>query len=214
MRRVAAGGRASREAIELAAARVRLLPPQALLSRLDQRFGLLTGGARDLPERQRTLRNSLDWSFGLLSAADQSLFARLGVFAGTFSLSAGEAVGADSAGEDQARGSGQVMDTLGSLVEASLVRPDARGGQPRFSLLETIRAYALERLRADGDWVQARDRHAGYFLAYAKPAATALAGPGQLAWLDRLETEHDNMWAAMSGWWTTARSNRPCTCSW
>jgi predicted ATPase len=185
-------------AIELAAARVRMLPPQALLSRLDQRFSLLTGGARDLPERQRTLRNSLDWSFGLLSAAEQALFARLGVFAGTFSLSAAEAVGADSADEEQPQGAGPVMDTLGSLVDASLVRPERRAGQPRFSLLETIREYALDRLREDGNWVQAHERHAGYFLAYAEPDAADLAGPRQLAWLDRLETEHDNLWAAMS----------------
>jgi predicted ATPase len=185
-------------AIELAAAWVRLLPPQALLSRLDQRFSLLTGGARDLPERQRTLRNSLDWSFGLLSAAEQALFTRLGVFAGTFSLSAAEAVGAEPADGDQAQRAGQVMNTLGSLVEASLVRPETRGGQPRFSLLETIRDYALERLHENGNWVQAHDRHAAYFLADAEPGAAALAGPGQLAWLDRLETEHDNMWAAMS----------------
>jgi len=151
-----------------------------------------------LPERQRTLRDSLDWSFGLLSAAEQALFARLGVFAGSFSLSAAETVGADSADEDQAPGSGQVMDTLGSLVDASLVRAETRGGQPRFSLLETIREYALERLRQDGNWVQARDRHAAYFLALAEPAAAALAGPEQLAWLGRLETEHGNLWAAMS----------------
>jgi predicted ATPase len=185
-------------AIELAAARIRLLPPQAQLSRLDDMFSLLTGGARNLPERQRTLRNSLDWSFGLLSAAEQALFARLGVFAGTFSLPAAEAVGADSAAEDQAQGPGQVIDTLGSLVDASLVRPETPGGQPRFSLLETIREYAVDRLHEDGNWVQAHDRHAAYFLAYAEPAAADLAGPGQLAWLDRLETEHDNLWAAMS----------------
>src|SRR5580704_8977813 len=197
-------------AIELAAARVRLLPPQALASRLDERFSLLTGGARDLPERQRTLRNTLGWSFGLLSAGEQALFAWLGVFAGSFSLPAAEAVGAGSPQEGQAGRPGQVMDTLGALVDSSLVRPQARRGEPRFSLLETIREYALERLREGGDWVQAHDRHAAYFLALAEPAAAELAGPGQLAWLDRLETEHDNLWAAMSGWWTTARSNRPC----
>jgi len=185
-------------AIELAAARVRLLPPQVLLARLDQRFSLLTGGARDLPERQRTLRNSLDWSFGLLPTAEQTLFARLGVFAGSFSLSAAQAVGADCADEAQAPEPGQVMDTLGSLVDASLVRAETRGGQPRYSLLETIRQYALERLRQDGNWVQAHDRHAAYYLALAEPAAAALAGTEQLAWLDRLETEHDNLWAAMS----------------
>jgi predicted ATPase len=185
-------------AIELAAARVRLLPPQALASRLDERFSLLTGGARDLPERQRTLRNTLGWSFGLLSAGEQALFAWLGVFAGSFSLPAAEAVGAGSPQEGQAGRPGQVMDTLGALVDSSLVRPQTRRGEPRFSLLETIREYALERLRGSGDWVQAHDRHAAYFLALAEPAAAELAGPGQLAWLDRLETEHDNLWAAMS----------------
>jgi len=109
-------------AIELAAARVRLLPPQALASRLDQRFSVLTGGARDLPERQRTLKNTLDWSFGLLSAGEQALFDRLGVFAGPFSLLAAEAVGAGSPGEGQAPW--QVMETLGSLVDSSLVRAE------------------------------------------------------------------------------------------
>ena len=184
-------------AVELAAARVRLLPPQALLSRLDERFSLLTGGARDLPERQQTLRNTLDWSFGLLPVSERELFARLGVFAGSFGLPAAEAIGAGSPDQGQAGRPGQVMDTLGALVDSSLVRSDTRGGEPRFSLLETIREYALDRLR-DGDWVQAHDRHAAYFRALAEPAAGDLAGPGQLAWLDRLETEHDNLLAAVS----------------
>ena len=183
-------------AIELAAARIRLLPPQALASRLDQRFSLLTGGARDLPERQRTLRNTLDWSFDLLSAGEQALFARLGVFAGPFSLPAAEAVWAPD--EGRASGPGPVMETLGSLVDSSLVRAETRGGEPRFSLLETIRDYALERLAGGGDWVAAHDRHAAYFQALAEPSGAELAGPAQLAWLGRLETEHDNMWAAMS----------------
>jgi predicted ATPase len=185
-------------AIELAAARVRLLPPQALASRLDQRFSVLTGGARDLPERQQTLRNTLEWSFGLLPAGEQALFARLGVFAGSFSLPAAEAVGAGSPDEGRAGRPGPVMDTLGALVDSSLVRPQTGGGEPRFALLETIREYARERLREGGDWVPAHDRHAAYFLALAEPAAADLAGLGQLAWLDRLETEHDNLWAAMS----------------
>jgi predicted ATPase len=182
-------------AIELAAARVRLLPPQTLAARLGQRFSLLTGGPRDLPERQQTLRNTLEWSFGLLPAGEQALFARLGVFAGPFSLPAAEAVGASSPEQGQA---GQVMDTLGSLVDSSLVRPQAGGGEPRFVLLETIREYALDRLRGSGDWVQAHDRHAAYFQALAEPADADLTGTGQLAWLDRLETEHDNLWAALS----------------
>ena len=184
-------------AIELAAARVRLLPPQALLPRLGQQFSLLTSGARDLPQRQRTLRNTLDWSYGLLSASEQVLFARLGVFAAPFSLPAAEAVGAGSPDPAPAMGPGPVLETLGSLVDSSLVQADTRGGEPRFALLETIRAYALERL-SDGDWVQAHDRHAAYFLALAEPAAAEFAGRGQLAWLDRLEAEHDDLLAAMS----------------
>jgi predicted ATPase len=185
-------------AIELAAARVRLLPPQTLLARLGQQLSLLTGGARDLPERQRTLKNTLDWSYGLLPASEQALFARLGVFAGPFSLPAAEAVGADSPDQGQAKGPGPVLETLGSLVDSSLVQADTRGGEPRFALLETIREYARERLAAGGDWVQAHDRHAAYFLALAEPAAAEFAGPGQLAWLDRLEAEHDDLLAAMS----------------
>ncbi len=185
-------------AIELAAARVRLLPPQALLPRLGQQLSLLTGGARDLPERQQTLRNTLDWSFGLLPASEQALFARLGVFAGPFSLPAAEAVGADSPDQGQAKGPVPVLETLGSLVDSSLVQADTRGGEPRFALLGTIREYALECLAVGGDWVQAHDQHAAYFLALAEPAAAELQGPGQLAWLDRLEPEHDDLLAAMS----------------
>ena len=185
-------------AIELAAARVRLLPPQALLARLDDRMGLLTGGARDLPERQRTLRSTLDWSFDLLSGGEQALFARLGVFAGTFDLPAAEAVGATAADPAVPGRAGHVMDTLGSLVDSSLVQPQTRYGEPRFGLLQTIREYALERLRDGADWREAHDRHAAYFRALAEPAPAELQGPGQLAWLDRLETEHGNLGAAMS----------------
>ena len=187
-------------AIELAAARVRLLPPAALLARLDDRMGLLTGGARDLPERQRTLKATMDWSFGLLSAAGQELLARLGVFAGTFSLQAAEAIGGDTPPAGPAGGAEPVMETLASLVDSSLVHPagDTRDGEPRFGLLEIIREYALDRLRDRGGWEQAHDRHAGYFVALAGPAEAELQGAGQLAWLERLETEHDNLWAALS----------------
>ncbi len=183
-------------AIELAAARVRLLSPQALLDRLSNRMDLLTGGPRDLPERQHTLRNTLNWSFGLLSPPEQALLSRLGVFAGTFGLPAVEAVSAGSvaAGPDRA---GVVMDTLGALVDNSLVQPETRSGQPRFRLLETIREYALDRLRDNGDWTQAHDRHATYFLSLAEPAHDELLDPGQLAWLHRLDTEHENLAAAM-----------------
>jgi len=184
-------------AIELAAARVRLLPPQALLARLDDKMGLLTGGARDLPERQRTLRSTLDWSFDLLSASEQTLLARVGVFAGSFDLTAAEAICATGNAADSGRG-GYVMDTLESLIDSSLVRPQTRNGEPRFGLLETIRQYALDRLRNGADWQEAHDRHAAYFLALAEPAPAELQGDGQLLWLDRLEIEHGNLGAAMS----------------
>jgi len=186
-------------AIELAAARSRLLPPAALLARLDDRMSLLTAGARDLPERQRTLRNTLDWSFGLLSPAAQALFSRLGVFPGSFDLEAGEAVGGAGepgpAGQSQA---GEIIDTLASLVDASLVRETDQAGQPRFSLLGTIRYYSRDRLRASGQWQEAHDRHAAHFLEFAESATAGLAGPSQVTWLDRLEAEHDNLGAAMS----------------
>jgi predicted ATPase len=185
-------------AIELAAARVKLLPPQALLARLDDRMGLLTGGALDLPERQRTLKTTLDWSFGLLPTGRQALFARLGVFAGTFGLPAVEAIYNDAAAADPSQ-AGQVMDMLGALVDSSLVRPETRGGEPRFRLLDTVREYALARLREDGgDWRAAHDRHAAYFLALAEPAGPELEDHGQLEWLDRLEADHGNLDAAMS----------------
>jgi tetratricopeptide (TPR) repeat protein len=116
------------------------------------------------------------------------------VFAGTFDLPAAEAVGA--AGPADPGRAGHVMDTLGSLVDSSLVQPQTRDGEPRFGLLQTIREYALERLRAG--WREAHDRHAAYFRALAEPAPAELQGPGQLAWLDRLETEHGNLGAAMS----------------
>src|SRR6516225_3725219 len=182
-------------AIELAAARVKLLPPQA---RLDDRVGLLTGGAVDLPQRQRTLKTTLDWSFGLLPAGQQALFARLGVFAGTFGLPAVEAICNEAAAADPGR-AGMVMDTLGALVDSSLVQPETRGGEPRFRLLDTIREYALARLHEDSSgWAEAHDRHAAYFLALAEPAGPDLEDHGQLEWLDRLETDHDNLAAALS----------------
>jgi predicted ATPase len=178
-------------AIELAAARIRLLPPRALLTRLDDRMNLLTAGPRDLPERQRTLRNTLDWSFSLLSADEQALFTRLGVFVGSFGLPAVTAICGDAV-------AGPVIDTLSSLVDSSLVKAELSEDEPRFSLLETIREYALERLRDSADWRGVHDRHAAYFLALAKPGATELQGAGQLAWLNRLEIRRDNLSAALS----------------
>ena len=178
-------------AIELAAARIRLLSPRALLARLDDRMDLLTAGPRDLPERQRTLRNTLDWSFGLLSADEQALFTRLAVFAGSFGLPAVTAICGDAV-------RGSVMDTLSSLADSSLVRVEPSEEEPRFSLLETIREYALEHLRDSAAWRDVHNRHAAYFLALAKPAETELRGAGQLAWLNRLEIRRDNLSAALS----------------
>ena len=182
-------------AIELAAARIRLLPPQALLARLGDRMSVLTAGPRDLPDRQRTLRNTLEWSFSLLTAEEQAVFARLGVFAGSFGLPAVTAVCGDAVAAGQA---GRMVETLSSLVDSSLVRAEPSDEEPRFSLLDTIREYALERLRASGDWQDAHDRHAAHFAALAKPADTELHGAGQLAWLNRLEVRRGNLSAALA----------------
>jgi len=151
-------------------------------------MSVLTSGPRDLPERQRALKNTLDWSFGLLAVGEQALFGRLGVFAGTFGLPAAAAVCGDVAD----------VDTLGSLVDSSLVRPEALDDEPRFRLLETIREYALDRLAETGDWAAVHDRHAAYFMTLAQPAEAELHGAGQLAWLNRLELGHDNLNAALS----------------
>ena len=184
-------------AIELAAARVRILSPRALLAELGHRLSVLTGGPRDVPERQRTLRNTLNWSFGLLSACEQALFAGLGVFAGSFGLPAAEALFQASV-PGQAEAPGPVIDILNALVDSSLVQPETRGDEPRFRLLETVREYALERLRTNGAWQQAHDSHATYFAAWAMPAESELRGDGQLAWLNRLETEVGNLNGALS----------------
>src|SRR5215472_6055809 len=161
-------------------------------------MALLTGGAVNLPERQRTLKTTLDWSFGLLPAGQQALFARLGVFAGTFGLPAVEAIYDEAAAADPGR-AGMVMDTLGALVDCSLVQPETHGGEPRFRLLDTVREYALARLREDGgDWRTAHDRHAAYFLSLAEPAQAELEEHGQLEWLNRLEADHGNLVGALS----------------
>ena len=146
-------------AIELAAARVKLLSPQALLARLEQRFDLLVGGPRDMPSRQQTLRATIDWSYGLLGPAEQALFARVSVFAGGFTLEAAEAVcGADG-----------LLAGLSSLIDNNLLRQDEQpGGEPRFTLLETIRAYALERLDELEEREEAARRHADYFCMLAE----------------------------------------------
>jgi predicted ATPase/DNA-binding CsgD family transcriptional regulator len=198
-------------AIELAAARVKLLSPQALLARLRRRLDLLIGGARDRPARQQTLRGTIDWSYDLLEPDERTLFARLAVFVGGCSLEAAEAVCAEDEGrrtEDEMakRPSSSVLrppsvlDLVASLVDKSLLR-QAEGpeGEPRFGMLETIREYAAERFEASGDADTWRRRHAEYYLALAEQAAPELVGPAQTTWLERLEREHDNLRAAL-GW--------------
>jgi predicted ATPase len=176
-------------AIELAAARVRLFLPAALLARLEASgtLPLLTGGARDLPARQLTLRATLDWSYQLLSGVEQTLLARLGVFVGEFTIAAVEAV----AGVD-------ALATLEVLVAHSMVQVLVGSAhEPRFGLLETVREYALEQLERRGEAHALRERHAAYICAVAEVAAVELREPGQLAWLDQLERDYANIIAAL-----------------
>jgi len=179
-------------AIELAAARVRLFSPQALLTRLGRCLPELVDGARDLPERQRTLRAALAWSYDLLAAGEQALFARLGVFAGA-TLEAVVAV-CDPDGTLDA------LDHVASLVDKSLLArvEDENTGEPRLSMLETVREYALERLDRGDEAVAVRLRFARHYLALAETAEPELVGPEQLVWLTRLEVEHDNLRAALA----------------
>jgi predicted ATPase/class 3 adenylate cyclase len=182
-------------AIELAAARSKLLTPQALLARLGQRLKVLTGGARDLPARQQTLRDAIAWSYDLLDAAEQVLSRRLAVFAGGCTLEAAEAV-CNSAADLEV----DVFDGLASLVDKSLLRQaEVPDGEPRFAMLETVREFGLERLAASGEADAVRRAHAAFYLALAEDAAPALTGPTQVAWLDRLEQEHGDLRAAL-GW--------------
>jgi len=181
-------------AIELAAARLKLFPPAALLARLEHRLALLTGGARDLPARHQTIRGAIDWSYNLLSAAEQTLFARLGVFVGGCTLEAAEAVcNADGALPLD------VTEGIASLVDKSLLRlEEGVDGKGRFLMLETIREYALERLAAHGEAEALRERHLAYYLALAEAAEPHLRGAEQIIWADRLEVEHDNLRAALA----------------
>jgi predicted ATPase/class 3 adenylate cyclase len=183
-------------AIELAAARIKLLPPQALLSRLGNRLKLLTGGAQNLPERQRTLRSTIEWSYELLDEGEQILFGRLGVFSGGTTLEAVEAV-CDTQGDLPK----DVLDGVSSLLDNSLLRQEEGAwGEPRFVMLETIHEFALEKLKQSMDAEAIKRAHAEYFLALAEEAELGLWGPEDATWLDRLEQEHDNMRAALS--WT------------
>jgi predicted ATPase/class 3 adenylate cyclase len=200
-------------AIELAAARCKLFSPEALLARLAGRspgasLQLLTGGAHDLPERQQTLRNTIDWSYQLLDAAEQALFRRLAVFVGGFTAEAAEAVCTE--GKRQ-KAKGKTADSesllpftfcllpLESLMDKSMIsRLEGLAGEPRFVMRETLREFALEHLEMSAEVEVLQRRHAEYFLDFAERAAPELWGAQQLLWLDRLEADHDNLRAALS----------------
>lgn len=179
-------------ALELAAARIKVLPPQGILGHLQRRLELLTDGPIDLPARQRTLSGAIGWSYDLLSPGEQALFRHLAVFAGGCSI---EAVGAVCNVERPRH----IVDALAPLVDKSLlwqeVRPD---GEPRFVMLETIREYAQERLAASGESDVVQRRHAAYFRALAERAEPEFQGPDQSTWLARLEADHDNSRAALN----------------
>jgi predicted ATPase/DNA-binding CsgD family transcriptional regulator len=185
-------------AIELAAARIAVLPAAALLSRLDRRLPLLTGGPRDLPARLRTMRDAIGWSYDLLNPAEQMLFRQLSVFVGGFTLEAAEYVseGVDPVRRDTAP---FVLELISSLVDKSLIRrTDESGHEPRFAVLETIREFGLEQLRENGELDGAQRHHAKYFLGFAEAAEPRLRGSAQSATLATLETEHDNLRAALT----------------
>jgi predicted ATPase/DNA-binding CsgD family transcriptional regulator len=208
-------------AIELAAARIKLLPPQALLARLGRRLELLTSRARDVPTRQQTLRNTLAWSYQLLDASEQCLFRRLAVFVGGCTLEAVEAV-CTAEGDTTAGMGGSVLDMIASLIDKSLLQQtEQEGEEARLVLLETIREYGLECLESCGEREATRTAHAAYYLALAEEAAPHLRGAvwpshfhafmphlaeeaapqwhgdEQARWVARLEREQENLRAAL-----------------
>jgi predicted ATPase len=188
-------------AIELAAARIKLLPPSAMRTRLESRLQLLTGGARDLPARQRTLRGAIDWSYGLLSEPEQKLLRRLSVFVGGCTLEAAEAVCDTKAdlGLD-------LLDGMASMVDKSLAQQiESATGESRFVLLETIREYGLEKLAESGEEAQTRQAHAAYCLVLAEELAAENTRVERTDWLNACESENDNFRAALD--WLSENGN-------
>jgi predicted ATPase/DNA-binding CsgD family transcriptional regulator len=180
-------------AIELAAARSKLLPPQALLKRLEHRLSVLTGGARDLPARQQALRNTLQWSYDLLSQEEQHLFRWLAVFVGGCTLEAAEVVCQQDSNQTY-----HVLEGVASLLDKSLLQQTAHEGEePRLVMLETIREFGLEQLQQQGELEAARRAHARYYLRLSETAEPHLLGPDQLLWLARLEQDLDNLRAIL-----------------
>ncbi len=180
-------------AIELAAARIKLLSPQALLARMKYRLPLLTGGTQDLPARQQTLRNTLEWSYSLLNSDEQRLFRRMAVFVGGCTLEALEAV----CNREEVSAL-EILDRVESLLDKSLLYQGTKGGsEPRCMMLATIREYALERLRESREEDAISDAHAAYYLTFAERGDLALRGPEQDVWLKQLEAEHHNLRMAL-----------------
>ena len=197
-------------AIELAAARIKLLPPHALLKRLSHRLSVLTGGAQDMPARQQTLRDTLRWSYDLLSPKERHLFRWLSVFVGGCTLEAAEAVCDDS--------ELVLLEGVASLLDKSLLQQtELEGEETRLVMLETIREYGVECLRAEGELAAAGRAHANYYLRLAEEAEPKLRGAEQATWLGRLEREHENLRAALE--WALASeeqelSLRLCSALW
>ena len=181
-------------ALELAAARLSVFAPDALLARMEYRLSLLTQGARDLPLRQQTLRNTLAWSYDLLSEREQQVFRHLAVFVGSFSMEAVESVCTDELHDGN-----EVMERVTELVEKSLIElADAGGAVPRFRMLDTVKEYALEQLAANGEEEAVKRRHVDYYLYLAETAEPHLLRPERGVWLERLDRTHDNLRAALT----------------
>src|SRR6266496_22935 len=182
-------------AIELAAARITLFPPQALLARLNQRLRILTSGKRDVPVRQQSLRNTIAWSYDLLHTEEQRLFRRLSVFVGGYTLEAVEAV---YAALDGSNGAVSALEGVASLIDKSLLQQtEQEGEEPHFVMLETLREYGLERLASHEEEEATRWAHAAYYLRLSEEAEQNSFGAEQAVWLERLEQEHDNLRAAL-----------------
>ena len=183
-------------AIELAAPRLKLLSPQALLARLERRLQVLTGGARDLPERQRTMRATIAWSYELLSPAEQALFRRLAVCAGGWTLEAAEQVCLEAGASKL-----DMLEGLSSLLDKSLLNQEHESpGETRFRMLYVLREFGLEQLDAEGEGTATREAHAAYYLRLSEEANSQLHGCEQKGWRKQLEHEHDNLRAALN-WW-------------
>jgi predicted ATPase len=177
-------------AVELAAARVRLLSPQAILARLDSSLQLLTGGPRDSPARHQTLRAAIDWSYSLLDEQEQSFFARFGSFSGGWTFEAAEDV-ANAGGEFDA------LELLTSLLEKSLVKLEEAAREPRFSMLQTVRQYAAERLAGSSEAAEIEAAHANYYLRLIEASYQGLRSSSQKAWMEKLESDNENLRAAL-----------------